>query len=312
MPEMKRTAKDSVFTYLFKQPMYTRQLYLALHPEDTAVTEADCKVISLENVLTTGLYNDLGIQVRGRLILLVEAQSTFSVNIVLRLLLYLAETYMQYIKEHKLDLYASPPVFVPTPELYVIYTGSREKVPDTLYLSDLYQGAGGVEVQVHVLRGSAQGNIVDQYVQFCKILDEQRVLYGRTKRAIEETLRICKERNVLTPFLASRQKEVVDIMSMLFDQKEIMEIHDYNIAQAARRDGWQRGRQEGWQKGRQEGWQKGMQEGRQEGWQKGSELEFLRMAKISKVLTEKGRGGELSKALMDRGFYERLLKEFGL
>ena len=75
MPEMKRTAKDSVFTYLFKQPMYTRQLYLALHPEDTAVTEADCKVISLENVLTTGLYNDLGIQVRGRLILLVEARS---------------------------------------------------------------------------------------------------------------------------------------------------------------------------------------------------------------------------------------------
>ena len=101
-------------------------------------------------------------------------------------------------------------------------------------------------------------------------------------------------------------------MSMLFDQKEIMEIHDYNIAQAARRDGWQRGRQEGWQKGRQEGWQKGMQEGRQEGWQEGSELEFLRMANLSKVLTEKGRGGELSKALMDRGFYERLLKEFGL
>ena len=115
---------------------------------------------------------------------------------------------------------------------------------------------------------------------------------------------MCKERNVLTPFLASRQKEVVDIMSMLFDQKEIMEIHDYNIAQAARRDGWQRGRQEGWQKG--------MQEGRQEGWQEGSELEFLRMANLSKVLTEKGRGDELSKALMDRGFYERLLKEFGL
>ena len=42
-----------------------------------------------------------------------------------------------------------------------------------------------------------------------------------------------------------------------------------------------------------------MQEGRQEGWQEGSELEFLRMANLSKVLTEKGRGDELSKALMD-------------
>ena len=55
-----------------------------------------------------------------------------------------------------------------------------------------------------------------------------------------------------------------------------------------------------------------MQKGRQEGWQEGSELEFLRMANLSKVLTEKGRGDELSKALMDRGFYERLLKEFSL
>lgn len=35
MADMKRNVKDSVFTYLFKQPEYTRQLYLALHPEDT-------------------------------------------------------------------------------------------------------------------------------------------------------------------------------------------------------------------------------------------------------------------------------------
>ena len=87
MAEMKRSVKDSVFTYLFKQPEYTRQLYLALHPEDTDVKESDFKLVTLENVLTTGFYNDLGIQVRNRLILLVEAQSTFSVNIALRMLL---------------------------------------------------------------------------------------------------------------------------------------------------------------------------------------------------------------------------------
>ena len=37
--EMKRSVKDSVFTYLFKQPEYTRQLYLALHPGDTDMKE---------------------------------------------------------------------------------------------------------------------------------------------------------------------------------------------------------------------------------------------------------------------------------
>ena len=117
MADMKRNVKDSVFTYLFKQPEYTRQLYLALHPEDTGVTEQDFKLVTLENILATGIYNDLGIQVRDKLILLVEAQSTFSVNIALRMLLYLAATYKEYVEEHMLDLYAGKAVVIPRPEL---------------------------------------------------------------------------------------------------------------------------------------------------------------------------------------------------
>ena len=245
MAEMKRSVKDSVFTYLFKQPEYTRQLYLALHPEDTDVKESDFKLVTLENVLTTGFYNDLGIQVRNRLILLVEAQSTFSVNIALRMLLYLAGTYKEYIEEQKLDLYGSHPVEIPRPELYVVYTGGRKEIPETLHLSDLYQGAGSAEVEVKVLRDDGTGDILDQYVQFCKIADEQREKYGLTQQAIDETIRICIAENVLAPFLASRQKEVLEIMVTLFDQEKIAEIHDYNVAKAARQEGHQLGREEG-------------------------------------------------------------------
>lgn len=245
MAEMKRSVKDSVFTYLFKQPEYTRQLYLALHPEDTDVKESDFKLVTLENVLTTGFYNDLGIQVRNRLILLVEAQSTFSVNIALRMLLYLAGTYKEYIEEQKLDLYGSHPVEIPRPELYVVYTGGRKEIPETLHLSDLYQGAGSAEVEVKVLRDDGTGDILDQYVRFCKIADEQREKYGLAQQTIDETIRICIAENVLAPFLASRQKEVLEIMVTLFDQEKIAEIHDYNVAKAARQEGHQLGREEG-------------------------------------------------------------------
>ena len=245
MAEMKRSVKDSVFTYLFKQPEYTRQLYLALHPEDTDVKESDFKLVTLENVLTIGFYNDLGIQVRNRLILLVEAQSTFSVNIALRMLLYLAGTYKEYIEEQKLDLYGSHPVEIPRPELYVVYTGGRKEIPETLHLSELYQGAGSAEVEVKVLRDDGTGDILDQYVRFCKIADEQREKYGLAQQAIDETIRICIAENVLAPFLASRQKEVLEIMVTLFDQEKIAEIHDYNVAKAARQEGHQLGREEG-------------------------------------------------------------------
>lgn len=253
MAEMKRSVKDSVFTYLFKQPEYTRQLYLALHPEDTDVKESDFKLVTLENVLTTGFYNDLGIQVRNRLILLVEAQSTFSVNIALRMLLYLAGTYKEYIEEQKLDLYGSHPVEIPRPELYVVYTGDRKEIPETLRLSGLYQGAGSAEVEVKVLRDDGTGDILDQYVRFCKIADEQREKYGLTQQAIDETIRLCIAENVLAPFLASRQKEVLEIMVTLFDQEKIAEIHDYNVAKAARQEGHQLGREEGRAEGREEG-----------------------------------------------------------
>ena len=261
MSEMRYTVKDSVFTYVFKQPEYARKLYLALHPEDSTVTEADCKLVTLENVLTTGMYNDVGLQVRNVLILLVEAQSIFSVNIALRMLLYLAATYKEYVEEYRLNLYGTAPVTIPRPELYVVYTGDRANVPEVLRLSDLYEGTGSADVEVKVLRGNGTGDIVDQYVRFCKISDEERKKHGRSRKAIEETLRRCIEENVLAPFLATRQKEVAEIMVTLFDQEKIMEIHDYHIAEGARKDGLQQGLQQGLQKGRSEGRTEGLTEG---------------------------------------------------
>ncbi len=135
MADMKREIKDSVFTYLFRQPEYMLKLYQTLHPEDTSTTESDLKLITLQNILSTGIYNDLGIQAAEILLILMEAQSKFSINISLRLLLYLAETYKQYVEEHKLDLYAGKAVRIPRPELYVVYTGSKDDLPDVLHLS---------------------------------------------------------------------------------------------------------------------------------------------------------------------------------
>ena len=96
-----------------------------------------------------------------------------------------------------------------------------------------------------MLRDDGTGDILDQYVRFCKIADEQRGKYGLTQQAIDETIRICIAENVLAPFLASRQKEVLEIMVTLFDQEKIAEIHDYNVAKVARQEGHQLGREEG-------------------------------------------------------------------
>ncbi len=157
MAEPKRTIKDSMFTFLFGEPEYTMELYQTLHPEDTTVKDSDVKLVTLQNVLANGMYNDLGFQVRDKLILLVEAQSTFSENIPLRMLLYLAATYKDYVEEHKLSLYRERKVSIPRPELYVVYTGNKKNVPDELKLSSLFEGDGSVELSVKVLRDDGKG-----------------------------------------------------------------------------------------------------------------------------------------------------------
>ena len=244
MPMPKRDIKDSVFTFLFSDLEYTKQLYLSLHPEDTEIRDEDFKLVTLENILAIGQYNDLGFQVRDKLILLVEAQSTFSPNIPLRMLMYLAKTYNEYIEEHQLSLYREKKVSIPRPELYVIYTGEKE-APDILRLSDMYEGSGSADLVVRVLRDGQPGDILSQYVDFCQVANEQVSLYGRTDEALMSTIQICQERGILVPFLDCRKKEVVDIMTRLFSQEKAWEMELAANARENREAGRVEGRVEG-------------------------------------------------------------------
>ena len=244
MPEPKRDIKDSVFTFLFSDIEYTKQLYLSLHPEDTEIRDEDFKLVTLENILAIGQYNDLGFQVRDKLILLVEAQSTFSPNIPLRMLMYLAKTYNEYIEEHQLSLYREKKVSIPRPELYVIYTGEKE-APDILRLSDMYEGSGSADLTVRVLRDGQPGDILSQYVDFCQVANEQVSLYGRTDEALMSTIQLCLEQGILVPFLDCRKKEVVDIMTRLFSQEKAWEMELAANARENREAGRVEGRVEG-------------------------------------------------------------------
>ena len=236
-PKTKHTAKDSVFTCLFREPENLLQLYQAIHPEDATTTEADCKLTTLETILMAGQYNDLGMLVRGRLILLMEAQSTYCPNISLREFMYLSESYKEYVETHDLNVYSDAPVKIPRPELYVIYTGRKSLELDVFRLSDLYEGAGDVELTIHIIRKRGTGDILDQYIEFCEIFDEQVVLYGRTEKAATETIKKCIERGVLVSFLSDRRKEVVSIMTTLFSQEEVWTTELNNIAKRVRAEG---------------------------------------------------------------------------
>ncbi len=116
---------------------------------------------------------------------------------------------------------------MPKPELYIIYTGNRGRKPDTISLSkEFFDGADiDIEVKAKVIYESETEDIINQYIIFCKVFDEQRKLYGMTEQTVRETIRICKDRNVLKEYLMNREMEVVTIMMSLFNDEQIMKTY---------------------------------------------------------------------------------------
>ena len=238
----KRRIKDSVFTDLFQDKKYLLQLYQTLHPEDKEVKENQLEDITIKHVMVDGDYNDLGFSVGNRLMVLVESQSTWSYNIIIRALMYLVQTYHDYFQRTGQNLYSSKRVIMPRPELYVIFTGDRKIIPDTISLSkDFFEGENiAIEAEVKVLYQESE-DIIGQYIIFSKVYNEQRKKYGRTEDAIKETIRICKNRNVLKEYLESREKEVIGMMMTLFEEEQIMKAYTKDIMEQGIEQGMEQG-----------------------------------------------------------------------
>ncbi|MBQ6502602.1 MAG: hypothetical protein IJI57_01655 [Flexilinea sp.] len=216
-------SKDGVFCDLFKDPKYLIQLYYALHPEDDTASITDITLVTLENQMLRTQYNDLGFIIGNRLMILIEEQTLWTLNILIRILMYLGETYQRYIKNNGLDVYGTKKVEFPRPELYVLCPKGAENLPEEITLShDVWKIENPdqifVDVKAKVIKDGKQGDIINQYVNFSRVFDEQVLLYGKTEKAVQETIRICTNRNVLSEYLV--KEEVPEIMFANLSEEE--------------------------------------------------------------------------------------------
>ena len=260
--QIKRTIKDSVFTHLFREPEYLYQLYQTLHPEDQKTKPEDLTDITIRNVLTENLYNDLSFLVNGKQIILMEAQATWTVNIIVRSLLYLVKNWRDYLKQTGQNLYHTKPVEIPKAELYVIYTGKRKKRPERIMLSrEFFDGAEcAVEATVSAIYERGTADIINQYICFAQEYDKNRKRYADPKQIIKNTLETCKNRGFLAEYLKQRETEVIGIMESLFDEEEILK----NYLECARRAAEQKGLRKGEKRGRKIGEERGQKIGTME------------------------------------------------
>ncbi|MCD8053714.1 MAG: hypothetical protein LUF00_06665 [Lachnospiraceae bacterium] len=139
--------------------------------------------------------------------------------------MYLARTYQEYFRQSTQSLFSTSPVEMPELELYVIYTGDSKIDREYISLSEEFFGGRktALDVCVRMMTDGQDGDIINQYVVFTKVMDGQARIYGRTREAVREAIRICKDRDVLKEYLENREKEVVDIMITLYDQQQVLE-----------------------------------------------------------------------------------------
>jgi hypothetical protein len=112
--------KDSVFSFLFSDPSLLRELYCAL--ENVSLSE-DVPIIinTLKNVLYMNRVNDLSFEIGGKIVVLIEHQSTINSNMAVRLLIHIAQIYDKIVQSK--NVYGNKQIPLPEPEFFVLYNG---------------------------------------------------------------------------------------------------------------------------------------------------------------------------------------------
>ena len=133
--------KDSVFSFLFSDPDILRELYCALEgvtlPADVPVT-----INTLQDVLFMGRVNDISFEIGGKLVVLIEHQSSINPNMALRLLMYIVKVYERILEGNK-SIYTTKRIHLPRPEFFVLYNGKADYPDETvLKLSDAFEDVG--------------------------------------------------------------------------------------------------------------------------------------------------------------------------
>jgi predicted transposase/invertase (TIGR01784 family) len=269
-----REFKDSVFTKLFGERDNLLELYNAIQNTNYGIN-TDIRITTLENVLYKGLANDISFVIDGKIVVLIEHQSTINENMPLRMLSYVEGVYKKIIK--KKDVYRKLRIKIPYPEFIVLYNG-KDKYPakKTLKLSDMFiKNANGkcpinldLFVQVYnINRGynpvfAQKSETLDGYET---LVSQVRFYLLKKKMPLEDAINLaisdCVNQGKIAEFLENYSEEVKDMLLKEWSLERELE--------AEKSDGMQIGEMRGIQIGERIGEARCMQIGEARGMQIG-------------------------------------------
>ena len=119
-----REISNSLFVELFSDNKRFLELYNALTDQHLKLEETTIKDSVLKNTVYRSLKNDVCKIINGKVVVLIEHQSTINENMPLRCLLYIARVYEMLVPKH--ERYYRAKREIPNPEFFILYTGTED------------------------------------------------------------------------------------------------------------------------------------------------------------------------------------------
>ena len=254
--------KDSLFSWLFSDPDTLRELYSAIAgiPLDPA---APVTINTLEGVLYMDMMTDISFVIAGKLVFLLEHQSTINPNMAIRLLMYIGRVYEKIIGSK--NIYSTKKLIIPQPEFIVLYNGTAP-YPDKsiLKLSDSWnhgteQSAASLglvkssppalelAVTVYNINHGRNAGIVQRcrrlsgYSAFVAKVRECEKTAPDKESAMKAAVQYCIKNDILKEILEAHASEVVNMLLTEWNLDDAKEVW--------REEGREEGLKEGEEKG---------------------------------------------------------------
>lgn len=224
-----RMYKSRIFAILFSDRNELLKLYNAIN--GTSYDDPDLlQVNTLENAIYMSMQNDVSFIIEMRLNLY-EHQSTYSPNLPVRYLLYVADVYSDYTKD--MNLYGTKAVKLPTPKFVIFYNGQAEQ-PDRkeLKLSELFSipdADPSLELKAVMLNINKGHN--RKLMETCRTLEDYAEYTFRVREyaaempldtAVEQAITECISEGILADFLRKNRAEAKKVSIYEYDEERHM------------------------------------------------------------------------------------------
>lgn len=243
-----RTYKARLFEMIFSQKKELLELYNAINGT-TYDDPEKLEINTLRNAIYMSMHNDVSFIIDSRL-MLYEHQSTYSSNLPIRYLMYVADIYSNFTKNE--NLYGRKMIRIPTPKFLIFYNGVEEQADMQIKkLSDAYtvkEEHPSLELEAIMLNINKGHN--RELLDSCKTLRDYAEYTARVREyaevmdiedAVERAITECIREGILAEFLSVYRAEAKKVSIYEYDEEK----HMRQEREENWRDGNEAGKQEG-------------------------------------------------------------------